>query len=223
MASANDWTSVSPATNEGFLVQAETTVRVGSLRYYGSLEISSATYNATYDYASQGLQSAQAVNFGLLEGISIELTAEFEDLPATNVISSGVKSLSAEGATVSMTVKQYEPDIIDFMIQNGTLQNIYSGAEYLLRYGGACTTKSRPLELSVVNLACQSPVSQGLSVDIANGLTGMVFTIYDGQFTSGLNWGDITAAGFNAFEATYEATPWLARELGNRLGNILLF
>lgn len=218
MASATDWTSVNPEIVEGFLVQSETTIRVGTSRYHGALEVSSATYDAAYDYASQGLQTAKAVNFGLLEGISIELTAEFEDVPATNVISSGIKTLSAEGATVSMTVKSFDPDILTYLIQNGTLQTVNS-VERMLRFGGSCTTKSRPLELSVVNLACSTPTSN----DVANGIVGMVFTLYDGQFTSGFNWGDVTAQANNNIEATYEATPWLDRALGNRLGNILFF
>lgn len=222
MATSTDWTSVSPAQNNGFLVQAETTIRIGTLQYYGSLEVSSGTYNATYDYASQGLQAANSVNFGILEGISMELTAEFEDLEATNIISTGVKGLASEGVTVSMTIKQFDPAIIELMVQNGTLLT-YQTIERLMRFGGACTAKSRPLELSMVNLACQAPLNAGQTQTIANGLTGAVFTVYDGQFTSGFNWGDVIAGNFNAFEATYEATPWLDRILGNRLGNILFF
>jgi len=218
MVSSTDWTSVSPTIAEEFYVQAETTVRIGTVRYYGSLETVSSTYNATYDYASQGLDSSFAQNFGLLEGISIELTAEFEDVPATNVISPGIKTLSAEGATVGMTVKDFRPDILEFLIQNGIVYDINS-TEKFITFGGSCTTKSRPLELSVVNLSCGKPTA----VDIATGVTGLLFTIYDGQFTSGLNWGDVQAQGLNNLEATYEATPWLTRALGNRIGNILFF
>jgi len=218
MVSSTDWTSVSPVIAEEFYVQAETTVRIGTNRYYGSLETTSSTYNVSYDYASQGLDSSFAQNFGLLEGISIELTAEFEDVPATNVISPGIKTLSAEGATVGMTIKDFRPDILEFMIQNGIVYDINS-TEKFITFGGSCTTKSRPLELSVVNLACGKPGS----VDIAGGITGLLFTIYDGQFTSGLNWSDVQAQGLNNLEATYEATPWLTRALGNRIGNILFF
>lgn len=218
MVSSTDWTSVSPVIAEEFYVQAETTVRIGTARYYGALETTSGTYNATYDFASQGLDSSFAQNFGLLEGISIELTAEFEDVPATNVISPGIKTLSAEGATVSMTIKDFRPAILEFLIQNGIVYDIYS-TEKFITFGGSCTTKSRPLELSVVNLACGKPTS----VDIAGGVTGLLFTIYDGQFTSGLNWSDVQAQGLNNLEATYEATPWLTRALGNRIGNILFF
>ena len=218
MVSSTDWTSVSPVIAEEFYVQAETTIRIGTNRYYGSLETTSSTYNVSYDYASQGLDSSFAQNFGLLEGISIELTAEFEDVPATNVISPGIKTLSAEGATVGMTIKDFRPDILEFMIQNGIVYDINS-TEKFITFGGSCTTKSRPLELSVVNLACGKPGS----VDIAGGITGLLFTIYDGQFTSGLNWSDVQAQGLNNLEATYEATPWLTRALGNRIGNILFF
>jgi hypothetical protein len=218
MASATDWTSVSPTVLEAFLVQAETTVRVGKARYFGALEVSSGTYNATYDYASQGLQAAQAINLGLLEGVSIELTAEFEDIEATNVLNPGIKFLSAEGAVVNATIKQFEPDIINVMIQNGIFYTINT-KESFITFGGSCTTKSRPLELSVVNLACATPSAP----DVANGITGLVFTLYDGQFTSGINWGDVIAGGFNSMDATYEAQPWLDRALGNRLGNLLIF
>ncbi len=218
MVSSTDWTSVSPTIAEEFYVQAETTVRIGTVRYYGSLETISSTYNASYDYASQGLDSSFAQNFGLLEGISIELTAEFEDVPATNVISPGIKTLSAEGATVGMTIKDFRPAILEFLIQNGIVYDINS-TEKFITFGGSCTTKSRPLELSVVNLSCGKPTS----VDIAGGVTGLLFTIYDGQFTSGLNWSDVQAQGLNNLEATYEATPWLTRALGNRIGNILFF
>lgn len=218
MVSSTDWTSVSPIIAEEFYVQAETTVRIGTNRYYGSLETISSTYNVSYDYASQGLDSSFAQNFGLLEGISIELTAEFEDVPASNVISPGIKTLSAEGATISMTIKDFRPDILEFLIQNGIVYDINS-TEKFITFGGSCTTKSRPLELSVVNLSCGKPDS----VDIAGGITGLLFTIYDGQFTSGLNWSDVVAQGLNNLEATYEATPWLTRALGNRIGNILFF
>lgn len=222
MPSSTDFDSVSPEVLEGFLLQSETTVRVGTLRYFGSLETTSGTYNASYDYASQGLKSAFSVNFGLLEGVSIELTAEFEEITVTNVISPGIRTLSSEGATVSMTVKSFRPEIIEFLIQNGVMYTINS-VERLITFGGACTTKSRPLELSVVNLACGRPSAQGVAQSVANGITGMVFTLYDGQFTSGLNWGDVTAQGDNSLEATYEAQPWNARQIGNRLGNILFY
>ncbi len=218
MVSSTDWTSVSPVIAEEFYVQAETTIRIGTARYYGSLETTSSTYNVSYDYASQGLNASFAQNFGLLEGISVELTAEFEDVPATNVISPGIKTLSAEGATIGMTIKDFRPDILEFLIQNGIVYDINS-VEKFITFGGSCTTKSRPLELSVVNLACGKPTS----VDIAGGVTGLLFTIYDGQFTSGLNWSDVQAQGLNNLEATYEATPWLTRALGNRIGNILFF
>lgn len=218
MPSSTDFTHIAPSVVEGFLVQAESTVRIGTARYTGSLEVASSTYTATYDFASQGLQSGKAVNFGILEGVSIELTAEFEDIEATNILSTGIKVLTDEGATVGMTLKSFDPLIIEFLIQNGIVFTI-NAIEKFITFGGTCTTKSRPLELSTVNLACGTPTSQG----VANGITGILFTIYDGQFTSGLNWGDLQAQSENSLEATYEAITWTDKALGNRLGNILFY
>lgn len=218
MASSTDWTSVSPEVSEEFLLQAEVTIRVGKARYYAALEVTSSTYNATYDYASQGLQAAQAINLGLLEGISLELTAEFEDITATNVLNPGIKTLASEGVAWSASGKKWDPEVIDSLIQNGVLYDI-NDKEKFWTVGGACTTQSRPSELSVVNLACATPDT----TDIANGITGALFTIYDGQFTSGLSIGDLNAQGYNNIDMSYEATPWTARVIGNRLCSILLF
>lgn len=216
MAVGTYFTTGGPVGALGYMLQAESRVRLGTEYLYGSLETSSWTYS-TYG-ASIGLQAGKAIDFGQVESLGFTHTPSFEPLESANVQQPSIYVLTGEETTVSVGVRQFDPRVLVVALGTGTLYQL--GNEYLIPFGGACTASSRPIEIAVTNIGCDKPTSPNAA---SSGITAIVLTLYDVQATSGLDWGDIVANEINQFDLELSAKPVLANALGNRLGNLYIF
>ena len=216
MAVGTYFTTAAPTDALGYMIQAESRVRVGTSNLYGSLEVSSWTYT-TYG-ASIGLQAGQAIDLGQVESLGFSHTPTFEPLESANIQNPSVYTLTGEETTVSVGVQQFNPKLLELSVGTGTLYQL--GTEYLLPFGGACSQLSYPLEISVTNIGCNRPTSPDAA---ASGITAIVLTLYDVQATSGLDWGDIIANEINNFSLELQAKAVNSNALGNRIGNLYIF
>lgn len=217
MAVGTYFTTGAPSDALGFMIQAESRVRMGTAYLYGSLEVTSWTYT-TYG-ASIGLQAGKAIDFGQVESLGFTHQPSFEPLESANIQQPSIYVLTGEETTVTVGVRQFDPRVLEVAL--GTAQALYAlGNEYLIPFGGACTASSRPLEIAVTNIGCNKPTSPNAA---SSGITAIVLTLYDVQATSGLDWGDIVANEVNQFDLELAAKPVLANALGNRLGNLYIF
>ncbi len=216
---AVDFTHASPSATTAYTAEFESRVRLGSAQHYAALAVSGSTYVAAYDYASVGLQSGQAFDLGQLSSPpGIEPTVTFEEVESGNVKSAGIYALTEEGITVSLGVKEFNPETMELAIQNGSMDTVNT-VERLFRAGGTCTIRNRPLELSAYNVGCYVPAAS----DMSAGIQGFILTIYGGYISSGFNIGEVMANETNTFELEYTGIAWLQRELGNQLYNILAY
>jgi hypothetical protein len=201
----------------GFMIQAESRVRLGTEYLFGALETSSWTYS-TYG-TSIGLKAGKAIDFGQVESLGFTHQPSFEPLESANVQQPSIYVLSGEETTLNVGVRQFDPRVLQVAL--GTAGALYSlGNEYLIPFGGACTASSRPVEVGVLNIGCNRPASPDA---VSSGITAIILTLYDVQATSGLDWGDIVANEVNQFDLELAAKPVLTNALGNRLGNLYIF
>lgn len=215
------FTEGAPVTIEEYLTNFRTRVLIGKARHYASLSVSGGAYAEEYDWASIGLQTGTDKSFdvGLLGSISSTISAEFEAVEVANVPKSGLSILSEETATVALGLKQWDPNVIDLLIQTGEIQDLDADSK-LLRFGGQAYNKNRPMELFCENISKFSPTSE----DIALGLTAIVITFYDGYFSGGLTADDLQATGQPmTLDCEYVAEHWNERDLGNQIGNIFMY
>lgn len=216
MATGTYFTTGSPTDALGYMLQAETRVRIGTSYLYGSLETTSWTYT-TYG-ASIGLKAGNAIDLGQVESLSFSHKPSFEALESANINQPSVYVLSGEETTVSVGLQQLDPRVLEIAIGTGTLYNLDS--ERLLIFGGACSQLTRPMELCMLNIGCNAPTSPDIA---SSGITAIVLTLYNVQATSGLDMGDIKAGEINKVDLEFTALPVIANSLGNRLGNIYIF
>lgn len=209
------FTTGAPANSLGYMIQAESRVRIGTEQLYGSLEVSSWTYE-TYE-ASIGLQNGKSVDLGQVESVGFSHVPTFEPLESANVRQPSIYVLTGEETTVTVGVRQFDPRVLDVAIGTSVMYKL--GQEYLITFGDQCTLKSRPIEIGVTNIGCDKPGSP----DVDLGISAIVLTIYDCQCTSGLPWDAIVANEVNVLELEFMAKPVLERQLGNRLGNLYIF
>lgn len=215
MAVGTYYTTAGPSDALGFMLQAESRVRLGTEKLYGALETTSWTYS-TYE-ASIGLKAGKAIDLGQVESLGFTHVPNFEPLESANIQQPSIYVLSGEETTVTVGVRQFDPRVLEVALGTGVMYKL--GQEYLLTFGGACNISSRPLEIAVTNIGCDKPGSQNAE----NGITAIVLTIYDAMSTSGLPWDSIVANEINVMEMEFAARPVLARALGNRLGNLYIF
>lgn len=216
---AVDFTHASPITTTGWTAEYESRIRLGTDQHYAALAVSGSTYVAAYDFASVGLQSGLAFDLGQLASPpSIEPTVTFEEVEAGNVKSSGLFALTEEGITVSLGVKEWNPEMMELAIQNGSMDTVNVN-ERLFRAGGTCTIRNRPLELSAFNVGCYAPAAS----DMSAGIQGFILTIYGGYISSGFAIGELLPNETSTIELEYTGIPWLQRALGNQLYNILAY
>lgn len=211
MAVGTYFTTAAPSDALGFMVQAESRVRMGTANLYGALEVTSWTYS-TYQ-ASIGLQAGKAIDLGQVESLGFTHTPTFEPLESANIQQPSIYTLTGEETTLTVGLRQFDPRVLEVALGTGILYKL--GNEYLITFGGACNVTSRPMEIAITNIGCDKPSSPNAT----NGITGMVLTIYDALATSGLPWDEIVAGEINSIELEFAAKPVLARSLGNRLGD----
>jgi len=216
MAVGTYFTTAGPTDALGYMVQSESRVRLGSEELYGSLEVSSWTYT-TYN-ASIGLQAGKATDLGQVESLGFTHQPSFEPLESANVQQASIYVLSGEETSVSVGVRQFDPQILEIALGTGVLYTL--DTEYLMTFGGACTASRRPMEIAVTNIGCNKPSSPDA---VASGITAIVLTLYSVQSTSGLDWGDIVANEINSIDMEFSAVPVNTNALGNRLGNLYIF
>ena len=217
MAVGSYFTTGAPSDALGYMVQAESRVRLGLYELYGSLETTSWTYT-TYG-TSIGLKAGTAIDLGQVESLSFTHQPSFEALESANVQQATVYVLTGEETTVGIGLRQFDPRVLQVAL--GTAQDlIVLGNDYLMPFGGACTATRRPLEIAVTNIGCNKPTSPDAA---ASGITAIVLTLYSVQATSGLDWGDIVANAVNTIDLEFSAVPVNANALGNRLGNLYIF
>ncbi len=216
MAAGTYFTTAAPADALGYMVQAESRIRLGTSELYGALETTSWTYS-TYG-ASIGLKAGQSIDLGQVESLSFSHQPSFEPLESANIQQASVYVLSGEETTVGVGLRQFDPRVIEVAMGTGVLYSL--GNEKLLTFGGACTSSKRPLEIAVTNIGCNKPTTPNAA---ASGITAIVLTLYSVQATSGLDWGDIVANEINTIDLEFSAVPVNANALGNRLGCMYIF
>jgi len=212
---ATYYTATAPSATAGFLVQAESQIRIGSASLYGSLETSSWTY-ATYQ-ASVGLVNGSSFELGLVESLGFTHAPSIEPLESANVSDSSIYLVTGEETTVEVGVRQFDPRVLEIAMATGVMYEL--GNERLITFGGACNVKNRPLSIESGNVSCDAPTSPNIS----NGVSGVVITLYDTVCTSGLPWDSIAAGEINTLALTFEARPVLARARGGRLGSVYVW
>lgn len=216
MAVGNYFTTASPTTLAGLVMQSETRVRVGTSRLYDSLERTSALYAA--HNASIGVVAGNSFDLGELSTLGFEHVPTFEQPDTANVLQSSLQVLSDEETTITTGVQQFDQRVLELAVGTGVLYDIAN--EALITVGGQCNTARRPLELSATNIGCNAPAAP---VDTLVGITAIIITVYDAQATSGLPWSDIVAGEINTLDIEWTAYPVPARALGNKIFNIYLF
>jgi hypothetical protein len=216
---AIDFTHAGPSAVSAFTAEWESRVRIGTAEHYGSLAVTGSTYNATYDWASVGLQSSYALDLGQLASPpNIEPLVSFEEVESGNTKSSGLYALKEEGLKITISVKEWNPAVMEQAITNGSMTTVNTN-ERLFRAGGACTIRNRPLEVSAYNIGCSAPAASNSSA----GIQGWILTVYGGYISSGWKMGDISPRETSTVELEYTAIPWMSRALGNRLYNLLVY
>lgn len=216
----SDFASIS--TVPGLMVQAETRIRIGTEYLYGSLNTSAgAGYIAAYGYASVGLTSGKYFDIGLVKSLGIEITNEKSEFEAANVLKSGIYTMTAEDATLSVGVTQFDPRVLQMCMSNGIMFPLADGSR-LFTVGGSSASVTRPVEISTTNIFTDAPSSQASNIS-ASGITGIVVTFYDAECTSGLPWGDIVANDLNSLDLEFKARSVLARDAGNRFLSVYVF
>lgn len=216
MAVGTYFTTGSPTVLAGMLIQAESRVRVGTSRLYGSLEVSSAMYS-TYE-ASIGLQAGNSFDLGELNSLGLEHVPSFEKPDAANVLQSSIEVLSEEETTLSMGVQQFDARLLEIAVGTGVMYEL--GDERLITVGGKCNTARRPVEIATTNIGCNAPDAP---TSVLTGVTAIVVTVYDANVQNGLPWSDIVAGELNVLDLEWMAHPVNARALGNRLFNVYIF
>lgn len=212
---ATYYTVSAPTAVAGFLMQSESQVRLGTAALYGALETTSWTY-ATYE-ASIGLTVGNSYDLGLVASLGFTLEPTIEPLDSANVADATVFLVTGEETSVELGMQQFDTRTLEVALATGVMYSL--GNERLITFGGGCNVKNRPLSIESGNVACDAPTSP----NVANGITGVVITLYDTICTSGLPWGDIVAGEINSIDLTFEARPVLARSRGNRLGNLYIY
>ena len=209
------YSPAAPTIADGFFLQPESRVLVGTEYLYGSLEIVSWTY-LTYT-ASIGLTAGQSIDVGALDSLSFSHIPTFEAVESANVQDSNIWVLSGEETTLSIGLRQFNPILLNMAIGTGTLYEL--GDERLITFGGKCDMATRPISIEWLNVACQAPSSE----DITGGVSGGVLTLYDCFASSGFPWDDINAGALNVLTLEFQVRPVLAHALGNRLGSLYLY
>jgi hypothetical protein len=204
-----------PTVAEGFLLQPESRVLLGTEYLYGSLEITSWVYS-TYT-ASIGLQSGKSLDLGSLESLGFSHVPTFEPVESANLQNSNVWVLTGEETTLTVGVRQFDPTVLYLALGTGIRYNLAD--EVVITFGGKCTLSTRPVSIEFLNVACQAPTSE----DISGGISGGVLTLYDCLVSSGLPWDDINAGALNVITLELQVRPVLAHALGNRLGNFYIW
>lgn len=208
-------TVASPSLSEGFLVQPESKIVMGTTALYGSLEVTSWTY-ATYE-ASIGLQAGTSFELGSVDSLGFTHEPSIEPLESANIADASIYMVTGEDTTLDVGVHQFDPRTLEVAMATGTMYAL--GDERLITFGGGCSVKNRPIAIESGNVACDAPTSPNVS----NGVTAIVLTLYDCICTSGLPWDSMVAGEVSVLDLTFEARPVLARAKGSRLGNIYIY
>lgn len=208
-------TVASPTSSAGFLVQPESRIMMGTAALYGALETSTWTY-ATYE-ASIGLDAGSSFDIGLVDSLGFTHEPAIEPLESANVADASIYLVTGEETTLEVGVQQFDTRTLEIAMATGTMYSL--GNERLITFGGGCSVKNRPIAIESGNVACDAPTSPNVS----NGVTGVVLTLYDCICTSGLPWDAMVAGEISVLDLTFEARPVLARDKGNRLGNIYVY
>jgi len=218
---AEFFTHAGPTATLPYTAEWESRVRIGTGQGYAALSVTGDLYVAGYDYASIGLQASKATDLGILGAApSIEPIATFEEIEGGNVKSSGEFSLTEEGLTIGLSLREWNPTVIEAVVANGSMYTVGAGGtQRLIEAGGSCTIRNRPLEISAFNIGCNAPAAQA----IAAGIQGWVMTVYGGYFSSGFNIGELSPRETSILELEYTAIPLLTKALGNRLYNIYMY
>jgi hypothetical protein len=204
-----------PVADEGFMLQPESRVLLGTEYLHGSLETDSWVYD-TYT-ASIGLQAGKSIDLGALDALGFSHVPTYEAVESANIQSSNIWVLTGEETTVTIGLRQFNVNVLNMAIGTGVLYIL--GDEAVTTFGGLCDMQTRPLSIEFSNVACGAPSSE----DITGGVSGGVLTLYDTFSSSGLPWDDINAGSLNVLSLEFQVRPVLALALGNRLGNLYLF
>lgn len=214
MANPTYYTHSAPTASAGFLMMAESQLKIGTAALYGSLETSSWTYG-TYK-ASIGLKAGASFDVGVVSSLGFNLGAEVNPLESVNVSGATVFMVTGETATISVGVQEIKPQTLEMAMATGVMYAL--GNERLITFGGGCSVKNRPISIDSANMACDAPTSP----DVTSGISVVVVTFYDCICSSGLPWDSIVVGEMNSIDLEFSARPVLARSKGNRLGNVYI-
>lgn len=204
-----------PVVAEGFLLQPESRILLGTEYLHGSLDITSWTY-ATYT-ASIGLQAGKSLDLGSLDSLGFSHVPAYEPVESANLQTSNIWVLTGEETTVSIGLRQFDPTVLNMALGTGVMYVL--GDERVITFGGKCDLQTRPMSIEFLNVSCDAPSAE----DIAGGVSGGVLTLYDTFSSSGLPWDDINAGALNVLSLEFQVRPVNALALGNRLGSLYLY
>ena len=137
------YTPSAPAASEGFFLQPETKVLLGTAYLYGSLEVSSWTYS-TYG-ASIGLQTGKSVELGELDSLGFSHVPTFSPVESANIRTINIYIIEGEETTVSVGLREFKPSVLTLAIGTGIASTIDD--EFLITFGDKCDMDTRPMTL----------------------------------------------------------------------------
>lgn len=210
------FTGTGPQVVAGLIMQSETRVQIGTARLWGSMEVSSAAY-LTYT-ASIGLQSGKGIDLGELESIGFSHAPTFENPDTANVVRSSLELLTEEETTISLGIRQFDPQVLELMVGTGVMYTL--GNARLITGGGKCTTEKRPIEIYASNIGCNAPAAEQ---SVLTGITAIVITAYDCSCTSGIPWDDILANEINVLDTEWTVHPVNSLDAGNRRFSVFIY
>lgn len=203
----------SPTVTNEFFLMAGHVLKVGTERYYGSLDNASTAYN-TYGNVSIGLKAGKFVEAGAVASLAFNYTPEVTPVDSSNLTTASQFVLSGETAIITVGMQEFKPTIFNLAFLSGTGYSFQD--EYLLSFGGGCSTgKNRPVSVEFTNDQCDAPTAAA----IANGITGGVVTLYDSYVSSGYNM-DFNAKEMMSTDLEFTARPVTTLQTGNQLGSL---
>ncbi len=192
---------------KGYLVKPEYSVIFGG------------TVSGTYAVSGVPVGTTGGSNLGLVEAFGFNINTTVTAVTGANVLESGIYEITAEECTISVTMKEWNLDLIKAVMMNGASYSLNDGSEALLTWGGGNNFTYYPLQLNFANKSINAPSS----VSLANDITGGIATFYNVICTTGLNMDQLQANENKPLALEFRAVRDTTRLSGAQTGSLWLY
>lgn len=211
----NYYTTTAPTVTAGYLVKAESTVKIGTDTLFDALDTSNWLYT-TYG-VPVGLQAGRSLELGMLNSIGFSYTPTWEAIDSANLPQGTVYDMTGEELTVSLEIREFKPEVLRVAINSGVFYTVDN--EVLYAMGGGCQLESRPITIEFTNQSCDVPGT----ANINNGVSGGILTVFDTISSSGLPWDSIVRNELNSLSLEFKARPVNSLDRGKRLASLYMW